>query len=85
MFNCANITLPATSTLIQANATSTFNIAPCLIPNYISSLPFDPSKIDAHYTSDVDYNTGYRIFQDINGRITVSADGEINPSIEIKR
>ncbi len=83
MFNCGSVVLPATSTIIKFDLT--FNIAPCIVPNYISSLPFDPSKIGAHYTSDTDYDTGYYIFQSINGRITVFADGEITNPISLTR
>lgn len=82
LFNCEGVQLPATTTLIDNNSV---NLAKCLVPNYISNLPFDPSKKDAHYADINDYNTGYYIYQDTNGRITVSADGEINNPITITR
>lgn len=65
--------------------TTTGDIAYCLVPDYISSLPFDPSITDAHYASTTDYNTGYEIFQDTNGRITASSTGELVPSISVTR
>ncbi|MFA6601563.1 MAG: type II secretion system protein [Candidatus Paceibacterota bacterium] len=34
------------------------DIAACLVPDYLSALPFDPSKTGAHYTSLTDYDTG---------------------------
>lgn len=85
ILNCNGIELPATSTLIMATATSTFNIASCLVPNYISTLPYDPSASGAHYINNTDYNTGYSIYQDINGRITIVANGEITNPISITR
>lgn len=46
----------------------------CLTPTYIpSGLPYDPNATGAHWTSATDYNTGYRVFQDNVGRVTVFA------------
>jgi len=61
------------------------DIASCLIPDYISMMPFDPSKAGAHYASLTDYDTGYEIVQDANGRITASSSGELVPSISVTR
>lgn len=85
LLNCNGVQLPSTTTLIKADISSTFNIAPCLVPNYISSLPFDPSKIGTHYIDVNDYDTGYSFYQDINGRITIIADGEITNPISVTR
>lgn len=62
----------------------------CLIPTYISNLPFDPSAANAHVASATDYNTGYTVVKDINGRITVSApaantSSELNQTITVTR
>ncbi len=63
-----------------------FDIARCLVPDYVSVLPFDPSKEDAGYVDENDYNTGYGILVDAEGRIKVSADGELNNTeIAVKR
>lgn len=43
----------------------------CLTPTYIPTLPFDPTN--GAWTDVATYNTGYRIFQDATGRITVFA------------
>ena len=59
------------------------DIAGCLVPAYISALPFDPSLDGAHYTSTSNYNTGYALLQDTDGRITVSAVGEIDQTVPI--
>jgi type IV pilus assembly protein PilA len=46
----------------------------CLTPTYIPSrLPFDPSAPGAHWTSASDYDTGYVISSDAQGRITIEA------------
>ena len=82
VFNCSGIILPATSTIIESNS---LNIGKCLIPNYISNLPFDPSKSTAYFTNINSYNTGYYIYQDTDGRVTISADGEISNPIVITR
>ena len=71
-------TFPASTTIMKN--TGGFDIAPCIIPTYISSLPFDPSKAGAHYTSNTDYDTQYTIVQDINGRLTISASSEVSTS-----
>jgi type IV pilus assembly protein PilA len=61
------------------------DIATCVVPDYISSLPFDPSITTAHYSSVTDYDTGYVIYQDTNNRITASSTGELTPSISVTR
>jgi type IV pilus assembly protein PilA len=82
IFNCTGISLPATSTIIES---TNLNIASCLIPNYISNLPFDPSKQTANFINVNSYNTGYYIHQDSDGRVTVTADGEITNPITVTR
>lgn len=62
----------------------------CLVPTYVSSLPFDPSATNAHVTSATDYSTGYTVVKDVNGRITVSAPAantasELNQNISVTR
>ncbi len=61
------------------------DIAACIVPDYISSLPYDPSISTAHYASPTDYDTGYEIFKDTNGRITASSTGELTASISVTR
>ncbi len=54
-----------------------YDIAPCLVPTYISALPFDPSTTTpavAAYVSPTSYDTGYHVFKDATtGRVTVCA------------
>ena len=83
VFDCT-VVLPSTSKTIST-VTGGVGIASCLVPTYISSLPFDPSKAGAKFTSITDYDTGYSIFQDADGRIKVTAEGEINTDISMSR
>ena len=78
------IAIPASSTIISSNV-GDVNIGGCLVPDYISSLPFDPNKTEAHYTNSTDYNTGYSVSKDGIGRITIQSDGEITSPITITR
>src|SRR6185369_14491475 len=57
VFECA-ITLPNAITNIS---NATLDIAACLVPTYISSLPFDPGTTGAHFASVVDYDTKYSV------------------------
>jgi len=84
VFKCAgsSVSIPAEATVISSDG---FDLAPCLLPEYISSLPFDPSKEGAHFTAQDNYDTGYVIYQDVNGRITASSTGEITESISVTR
>lgn len=87
---CNGITkdIPTTPRIVKSATTSPDNegdIASCLVPDYVSSLPFDPSITGAHFTDSTDYNTGYEIFRDSNNRITASSTGELNSSIFVTR
>jgi len=86
VFACtADPNIPAIATTIKTGQGG-YNISNCLVPTYISSLPFDPSAQDAHYTSPQDYDTGYQVMRDtITGRITVSAPAAEGVSISITR
>jgi len=79
--------IPTAATLIQSSVTPNDpgDIASCVIPNYVSAFPFDPSISGAHFTNVTDYITGYEIFRDANGRITASSTGELTPTISATR
>lgn len=83
VFDCA-VSLPSTAKVISS-AASGVDIAGCLVPVYISSLPYDPSKTGAKFLSITDYNTEYTIVQEADGRIKVGAVGEITPDISMTR
>jgi type IV pilus assembly protein PilA len=54
------------------------DLASCLVPDYISSLPYDP--ISGSYTDGTHYDTGYQILKDVNGHISVLAHSELLPN-----
>ncbi len=74
-FSCAAGGLPTTTTrLASSGSTTTYNIAPCLIPTYMQKMPFDPSALNAHYGGVLDYDSAYYISRNASsGQITVSA------------
>lgn len=59
--------LPAATTTISS---TDYNIYKCIVPNYMTSLPVDPSA--GTYTDVTDYNTQYEV-RSYLGRVTVSA------------
>lgn len=75
-FTCATGAVPATATTM-ATGVGNYDIGPCLVPTYISSMPFDPSGTGAHWTAVTDYDTGYTI-STASGRITVAAPSAEN-------
>jgi prepilin-type N-terminal cleavage/methylation domain-containing protein len=90
IFTCGSTTLqiPILASMISDptyTGAQDLDIAQCIVPAYISALPFDPSIGGAYYTDAQHYNTYYQVSQDVNGRITVSATGEITPSISVTR
>lgn len=62
-----------------------FDIASCLVPTYIATIPIDPSGPGSKYTSPVDYKSNYFAMRNPDGRIVVSANGEIDINISTLR
>ena len=58
----------------SGTASDGFDIADCIAPTYISSLPFDPKKTGVFWETPDSYDTGYLISQDSSGRVTVKSD-----------
>lgn len=83
MCNGSRLDLPQSPTVMRNSGG--IDIAPCVVPMYISSLPFDPSASGAHYNTPLDYDTQYSISVDAQGRVKVSATGEIETSISVVR
>jgi prepilin-type N-terminal cleavage/methylation domain-containing protein len=80
------LALPIIPTIVRsATSTGGIDLASCVVPTYLSVLPYDPNAIGAYYTSVTDYNTQYVIYQDAQGRVTASSTGEITPSISLTR
>jgi type IV pilus assembly protein PilA len=82
-------TAGAVSTTVRTIGSSTYDIAPCLVPTYIATLPFDPKGAASgySYTDTTNYNTGYTVVRNSStNRITVAApQAEINVPIAIER
>ena len=69
LFVCNGIQreLPVVPRIVQSASSSPEsegNIADCLVPDYISSLPYDPLLSQAHFNSNNDYYTGYVVYKD---------------------
>lgn len=86
VFTCGTtpLQLPTVATVVKSGSPG-IDLASCLVPSYVSILPFDPSATGAHYVSPTDYNTGYVVYQDAEGRVTASSTGEMTPSISVTR
>ena len=87
VFTCA-APLPTTAATIMENPGG-YDIAPCLVPNYLPAMPSDPSANGAKYVDNSTYNTQYQVIQDtLTKRITVSvpaANQELGQVISITR
>lgn len=84
VFTCAAGALPATATIMRPGAGS-YNICGCVVPTYVSSMPYDPSASGAGYTDCTTYDSGYTIMQDATtDRVTVAAPtAELGESISV--
>lgn len=84
-FACAAGSLPTTPTIMRA--TGGYDIAPCLVPGFMSALPFDPRTPGARYAGIADYDTGYQISQSTStGSVTLTAPGaEVGKTVTLVR
>lgn len=62
-----------------------FDVADCLVPDYLPKLPYDPYPGRGYYTTEDDYATSYHIAKDTEGRVSISAGGEIQTDIVVTR
>ena len=76
-----------TSTTYMAATSTLYDIGPCIVPTYISTLPFDPSAAGAYFSSTSAYNLEYYVQRDAtSSRITVSAPtAELNETVSVSR
>jgi len=85
---CIEIDTTSTSSIKSASGGSG-DIAPCLVPTYITAMPFDPKVTGARYNSNTDYDSKYEVKRDsVTSRITVcvpTGNEEIDQSICITR
>jgi prepilin-type N-terminal cleavage/methylation domain-containing protein len=73
VFVCQTGDIPTSSTKMATDEES-FDIAPCVYPDYTSRVPYDSMASGAHYTTIADYDTGYFVVRHAtSGRITISA------------
>lgn len=86
VFTCVSGVIPAVA-MTMASSSGNYNIAPCLVPAYLPSLPYDPTAVSARYISVSDYNTGYTVIaSSTTGLITVQAPGaELGAAIAVTR
>lgn len=57
-----------------------YNMAPCLVPDYMRVLPYDPEV--GHWNSMNDYLTGYQVgFDPSSGQVTVTAPNADPPDL----
>lgn len=71
-----NNDIPSTPTAIASGTGGAeYNICPCIVPTYIPLLPLDPDPTVGTGANDctANYDSGYEISQDAQGRVTVSA------------
>ncbi len=82
--NCAAGAIPTSPTDM---AQASYDIGSCLVPTYLSELPFDPSMTGASFVSVASYDTKYSVARDSSiGRITVSAPGaELSETVAVTR
>lgn len=81
---CAAGVIPTATTTI-GSASGSYNMLPCLTPDYLTTFPIDPKT--GVYVSPTDYNSKYQIRADATTkRVTVIApDTEIGTIISITR
>lgn len=86
-FTCAAGPLPTSTAMKMAAGGGNYDIAPCLVPVYLPTMPFDPSAPGAGYASNSDYDTGYTIIRNATtGQVTLNApEAELGEAVEVTR
>lgn len=88
VFSCSSGPLPTTAEIMSsATGTGNYNIAPCLVPEYLQTMPFDPLASSADYISNTNYDTDYTIvYNPSTTEITVAAPyAELGTPVSITR
>ena len=73
----ACVAIPATATNVGTGV-GLYDLGACITPTYLVSVPFDPDGGNAA-------DTKYKINQDTNGRVTLTATGELSEVISVTR
>lgn len=86
-FLCVSGSLPTSTAEFMSSASGSYNIAPCLVPTYLQTLPFDPLASGSYYISNTAYNTEYTIvYNATTTQITIAAPyAELGKTISITR
>jgi type II secretory pathway pseudopilin PulG len=75
----STIVIPSSSPVFVGSATGSVNLEPCLVPQYMAGMLFDP-------TTSTPTSTGYTIVQDTNGHITLGApSAELGETVSVTR
>ena len=84
-FSCASG--PAPTELSWVQSSGGYDLAPCLVPEYLTKFPYDPGDANAYYRDVADYRSGYRIMR--NGatmRLRIAApSAELGQTIQVER
>jgi prepilin-type N-terminal cleavage/methylation domain-containing protein len=75
--------LPTTMTQIGTD-TGQFDLADCVVPDYLPKLPYDPYAGRGYYDTEDNYKLGYSVSEN-DDRITVVADGELQGDLSVTR
>ena len=83
-FSCASGPVPTELSWLQSSGG--YNLAPCLVPDYLVQFPHDPSG-GAYYRSITDYRSGYRLMLNAaTMRLVVAApSAELVQAIQVER
>ena len=85
-FTCGSGAIPSAPTRMRS-AVGGYDIASCLVPTFMTTLPFDPKDPLAGYASVASYDTGYTISRSTTtGVVTLSApSAEIGAAVNLSR
>ncbi|RME57876.1 type II secretion system protein [Candidatus Parcubacteria bacterium] len=70
-FVCSSGPLPTSTPTNIGTSTGSYDLSPCIVPDFLPHIPVDPQF--GVFRSDTDYDSQYNIIQDDKGRVTVSA------------
>lgn len=84
---CDALPIDTAKTISSTAGAGNVNLCGCLVPTYISSMPYDPSASGALYTDCASYHSGYTIVaSSTTSRITVAApSAELGTIISVSR
>ncbi|MDO8584751.1 MAG: prepilin-type N-terminal cleavage/methylation domain-containing protein [bacterium] len=87
VFTCTGGALPTNAATIMATSSGNYNIAPCLVPAYLATFPYDPAAPGASYVSVSSYDSRYTVrASSTTGIITIAAPyAELGAVITVSR